>query len=65
MKLMHLSDLHLGKRLHERSLLEDQRHMLQSLLASLRILFLRMELKLKKSVQILMCGSDGLLFFMI
>ena len=33
MKLMHLSDLHLGKRLHERSLLEDQRHMLQTLLA--------------------------------
>ena len=32
MKLMHLSDLHLGRRLHERSLLEDQRHILQQLL---------------------------------
>lgn len=28
MKLLHTSDLHLGKRLHQRSLIEDQRHVL-------------------------------------
>ena len=28
MKLIHLSDLHLGKRMDEYSLLEDQRHIL-------------------------------------
>ena len=33
MKLMHLSDLHLGKRLNEMSLLEDQRYILQEILA--------------------------------
>ena len=33
MKLMHLSDLHLGKRLHEMSLLEDQSYILQQLIA--------------------------------
>ena len=32
MKLLHLSDLHLGKRVGEVSLLEDQRDMLQKLL---------------------------------
>ena len=32
MKLMHLSDLHLGKRLHEASLLEDQADILEKLL---------------------------------
>ena len=32
MKLFHLSDLHLGKRLNEYSLLEDQRHILDALL---------------------------------
>ena len=32
MKLMHLSDLHLGKRLNEFSLLEDQRHILREIL---------------------------------
>ena len=31
MKLMHLSDLHLGKRLNEFSLLEDQSFILQQL----------------------------------
>jgi len=34
MKLLHLSDLHLGKRLHERSLLEDQKHILAEILAA-------------------------------
>lgn len=33
MKLMHLSDLHLGKRLNEMSLLEDQSYILQEILA--------------------------------
>lgn len=33
MKLMHLSDLHLGKRLNEISLLEDQSYILQEILA--------------------------------
>ncbi len=33
MKLMHLSDLHLGKRLHEYSLLEDQQYILDQILA--------------------------------
>lgn len=33
MKLLHISDLHLGKRLHDRSLLEDQRHILHEILA--------------------------------
>ena len=33
MKLFHLSDLHLGKRLNEYSLLEDQRHILSQLLS--------------------------------
>ena len=28
MKLFHMSDLHLGKRIHERSLIEDQRDIL-------------------------------------
>ena len=32
MKLMHLSDLHLGKRLYEYSLLDDQRHILNQIL---------------------------------
>ena len=32
MKLIHLSDLHLGKRLHQFSLLEDQRHILGEIL---------------------------------
>lgn len=32
MKFLHLSDLHLGKRLHGCSLLEDQRHILRQLL---------------------------------
>lgn len=33
MKLMHLADLHLGKRLNELSLIEDQRYILQEILA--------------------------------
>ena len=33
MKLIHLSDLHLGKRVNEFSLLEDQRHILAQILA--------------------------------
>ena len=33
MKIMHLSDLHLGKRLNECSLLEDQAHLLDQLVA--------------------------------
>ena len=33
MRLFHLSDLHLGKKLNEASLLEDQRHMLRQVLA--------------------------------
>ena len=32
MKLMHLSDLHLGKRVNEFSMLEDQRHVLQQVI---------------------------------
>lgn len=32
MKLLHLSDLHLGKRLHEMSLLEDQAYILEEIL---------------------------------
>ena len=32
MKLIHLSDLHLGKRVHEISMLEDQRYILRSIL---------------------------------
>lgn len=34
MKLFHLSDLHLGKRVHEFSILEDQRHILAQILAA-------------------------------
>lgn len=33
MKLMHLSDLHIGKRIYEYSMLEDQRHILKEVLA--------------------------------
>lgn len=33
MKMMHLSDLHLGKRVHEFSMLEDQRYILRQILA--------------------------------
>ena len=33
MKLMHLSDLHLGKRVNGFSMIEDQRHMLEQILA--------------------------------
>ena len=29
MKFMHLSDLHLGKRVHEYSMIEDQEHILK------------------------------------
>ena len=36
MKLMHLSDLHLGKRLNEFSLLEDQSFILQQLVELVR-----------------------------
>lgn len=36
MKLMHLADLHLGKRLHEMSLLEDQSYILQEILAMVK-----------------------------
>lgn len=36
MKLLHLSDLHLGKRLHEHSLLEDQAHVLLRLPEQIR-----------------------------
>ncbi|MDR2448179.1 MAG: exonuclease SbcCD subunit D C-terminal domain-containing protein [Treponema sp.] len=36
MKLLHTADIHLGKVLHEHSLIEDQRHMLQTLLAILK-----------------------------
>ena len=32
MKLIHLSDLHLGKRLLERSLIEDQEYILKKIL---------------------------------
>lgn len=36
MKLMHLSDLHIGKRIYEYSMLEDQRHILREVLAIAR-----------------------------
>ncbi|MDR2193330.1 MAG: exonuclease subunit SbcD [Treponema sp.] len=36
MKLLHTADLHLGKVLHEHSLIEDQRHVLRLLLAALK-----------------------------
>ena len=36
MKLIHLSDLHIGKRLDETSLLADQAHILQQILAIIR-----------------------------
>lgn len=36
MKLMHLSDLHLGKRLNEFSLIEDQRYILQQIVEMVR-----------------------------
>ena len=32
MKLIHLSDLHIGKRLHEKSFLDDQKHILNQIL---------------------------------
>ena len=32
MRLVHLSDLHLGKRVYEYSMLEDQRYILQEIL---------------------------------
>ena len=36
MKFIHLSDLHLGKRLHEVNLLEDQAYILQKILEIIR-----------------------------
>ena len=36
MKLIHLSDLHLGKRLNEYSLLEDQKYILRQILSIIR-----------------------------
>lgn len=36
MRLLHLSDLHLGKRVHEQSMLEEQRAMLEDVLALAR-----------------------------
>ncbi len=35
MKLFHLSDLHLGKRVHEFSMLEDQRHILNRIVSAI------------------------------
>ena len=32
MKCMHLADLHIGKRVNEFSMLEDQRHILQQII---------------------------------
>ena len=32
MKIIHLSDLHLGKRVHEFSMLDDQRYILKQIL---------------------------------
>ena len=32
MKLFHLSDLHIGKRVHEFSMIEDQKYMLTQIL---------------------------------
>lgn len=32
MKIIHLSDLHLGKRVHEFSMLDDQRYILEQIL---------------------------------
>lgn len=37
MKLFHLSDLHLGKRLNEYSLLEDQRYILEQILSQVQV----------------------------
>lgn len=37
MKLFHLSDLHLGKRLHGRSLIEDQTYILKKIVEQIRI----------------------------
>ena len=36
MRFFHISDLHIGKQLHERSLLEDQRHILSQVAARTR-----------------------------
>ena len=36
MRLLHISDLHIGKRLHEQSLLEEQRHILGELVKTAR-----------------------------
>ena len=36
MKLIHLSDLHLGKRVNEFSMLEDQQHILEQILEHVR-----------------------------
>ena len=36
MKLIHISDLHLGKRINEFSMLEDQRYILEQVVKNLR-----------------------------
>ena len=36
MRLVHLSDLHIGKRVHEFSMLEDQEFILQQILGIVR-----------------------------
>lgn len=36
MKLIHLSDLHLGKRVNEYSMLEDQRHILAAIVGIIK-----------------------------
>ena len=36
MKFIHLSDLHLGKRVNEFSMIQDQRYMLEQILSILR-----------------------------
>ena len=41
MKLVHLSDLHLGKRIHEYSLIEDQEYILKKIAEIIDVLFLK------------------------
>ena len=48
MKLIHLSDLHIGKRVNEISMLEDQRHILQQILTVIRE---------EKADAVLLCGD--------
>ncbi|HKL42849.1 MAG TPA: exonuclease subunit SbcD, partial [Clostridia bacterium] len=48
MKIMHLSDLHVGRKLHKASLIEDQKYMLEKIIEYIK----------EKNVDVLLIAGD-------